>query len=126
VLRFFRVRAWCLATALFLAVGTAGSSLDFLLHGDAAHHADPCVAPVTVAHDESAHRITAEPGERADDAATHCVACHLARALRLRSDPPSLAERPDDARTLRVPPSIGVALAPPLANLQPRSPPRVA
>jgi hypothetical protein len=125
MLRFFRVRAWCLATSLVLAVGTAGASLDVLLHGDAAHHADPCAPTLNAAHDEAAHRITATREGRADGADTHCVACHLARTPRLRSDPHALTRRPDDARTLLVPASIGVALPAVLSNLQPRSPPRV-
>lgn len=123
MLRLFRVRAWCLATALFLAMGTAGTSLDVLLHGGAAHHNDPCAAETIAAHDEAAHRIAGPPNQDADGAGSHCVACHLARALRLRTEPASLSTLPDDGRTLGVPSSIGIALAPVLANAQPRSPP---
>jgi hypothetical protein len=126
MLRLFRVRASCLATALFLVFGTAGSSLDLLLHGAAAHHTDPCAAPVAVAHDAAAHRITNAAADPEDDVGSHCVACHFARAVRLRAEGASLAARADDGRTLRVPCSIGVALAPSVANLQPRSPPHVA
>jgi hypothetical protein len=126
MLRLFRVRAWCLATAVFLVLGTAGSSLDLLLHGDAAHHGDPCAAPVVVAHDAAAHRVTNAVEEPAGDAGTHCVVCHLARALRLGAAGNSLGARIDDGRAVRVPSAIGVALAPALSNLQLRSPPHVA
>src|SRR5918999_2434891 len=104
MLRFFRVRAWCLATVLFLVTGTAGTSLDLLLHGDASH-SDPCAPPVIVAHDAAAHSFTSPPDDRADAPGAHCVACHLARALRLRSEPVSLAAHVDDGSKLRVPPS---------------------
>ena len=103
MLRLFRVRAWCLATALFLATGTAGASFELLLHSDAAHHADPCAAPVLVAHDAAAHRVTVPPDDRADEPGTHCLTCHLARALRLRSESSSFAAHDDDARVIRVP-----------------------
>jgi hypothetical protein len=126
MLRLFRVRAWCLATALFLMFGTAGTSLDLLLHGDTAHPGDPCAPPVVVAHDADAHRFTNAPEDRAEDTGTHCVVCHLARALRLRAEPASLGNRADDGRALLLSPSIGVALAPAVANLQLRSPPHVA
>jgi hypothetical protein len=126
MLRLFRVRAGCLATALFLATGTAGTSLDLLLHDDAAHHGDPCAPPVLVSHDAASHRITTTTDNRDADADAHCVVCHLARAVRLRADGASLTVRTDDGCRLRVPPSIGVAFAPDLANLQLRSPPQVA
>jgi hypothetical protein len=125
MLRLFRVRAWCLATAVFLVLGTGGSSLEFLLHGDAAHHDDPC-APVIVVHDADAHRVTNAGEDRAADAGTHCVVCHLARALRLDAAQNSLGGRIDDRRLVRVPPAVDLALAPALANLQLRSPPPVA
>jgi hypothetical protein len=126
MLRLFRVRACCLATAVFLVLGTAGSSFDLLLHRDVAHHSDPCATPVPVPHDAAAHRITDGVAQRTDETGTHCLACHFARALRLGAEHPSLAARLDDGRALCVPPTIGHALAPALANLQLRSPPRVA
>lgn len=126
MLRLFRVRSWCLATAAFLVLGTAGASLDLLLHGDAAHHGDPCSAPVIVPHDAAAHRVVNAVEEHSEDAATHCVVCHFARALRLGAEENSLGGRIDDGLTVRVPPSVGLALAPALANLQLRSPPHVA
>jgi hypothetical protein len=126
MLRLFRVRAWCLATAMFLTLGTAGASLDLLLHGDAAHHSDPCATPVIAAHDVSAHRITTPADDLTDEAGAHCVACHLARTPRLRTESASFVSRGDDGRTFRVPTSIGVARGPALESLQPRSPPRVA
>lgn len=126
MLRFFRVRAWCLATALFLATGTAGTSLDLLLHGDASHHGDPCGTPVIVAHDAAAHSFTNPQTDPEDGTGSHCVVCHLARALRLGGEPASLATRVDDGSRFRVPSSIGIALTPALANLQLRSPPLVA
>ena len=55
-----------LATALFLATGTAGASLDLLLHGDAVHHDDPCAPTVIVAHDADAHRFS-NPQDDTDD-----------------------------------------------------------
>ena len=125
MLRFFRVRAWCLATAVFLATGTAGASLDLLLHGEAAHHGDPCASPVIVAHDAAAHSVTNPQDDRDDDRGTHCVVCHLARALRLGAATESLTARADDGSRLAVPASIELVLAPALANLQLRSPPRV-
>ena len=126
MLRLFRVRAWCLATAVFLVFGTAGSSLDLLLHGNAAHHDDPCATVVIVVHDEGAHRVTDGVDTRTDDAGTHCFVCHFARALRLGVQQNALAGRADNGRAVRVPTSIGLALAPALANLQLRSPPPVA
>ena len=125
MLRLFRVRAWCLATALFLAMGTAGTSLELLLHADTAHHVDPC-ADAILAHQESAHRIAAPDDDAGQGGPAHCVACHLARAFRLRSEGASLAARPDTGRAVRVPPSIGIALSPALSNLPPRSPPHAA
>jgi hypothetical protein len=125
MLRLFRVRAWCLATALFLVTGTAGASLDLLLHGDASHHGDPCGPPVIVAHDAAAHSFTNPQTDREDGNGTHCVVCHLARAVRLGGEPTSLATRADDGSKLRVPSSIGIVRAPDLANLQLRSPPFV-
>ena len=126
MLRLFRVRVWCLATAVFLVLGTAGSSLDLLLHGDAAHHDDPCAALLIVAHDSAAHRVTNAAEEPAGESGTHCVVCHVARAVRLGVEQNSLAGRIDDGRAVRVPPSVDLALAPALANLQLRSPPRFA
>jgi hypothetical protein len=126
MLRIFRVRAWCLATALSIATGTAGTSLDLLLHDDTAHHADPCIGAPPAVHHAASHVITARDADPADEANAHCVACHLARATRLRAETDTFAARPEDASKLRGPTSIGVALAPPLANLQPRSPPRAA
>ncbi len=125
MLRLFRVRAWCLATAVFLATGTAGTSLDLLLHGDAAHHGDPCAAPVVVIHDAAAHSFTNPQADREDSSGAHCVVCHLARAIRLGVEPASLTARADRGSKLRVPASVGLALAPALANLKLRSPPRV-
>lgn len=125
MLRLFRVRAWCLATAVFLATGTAGASLDLLLHGDAAHHGDPCAPPGIVVHDADAHSFTNPHTDRETDPGAHCVVCHLARAIRLGAESASLTARADSGSALGLPPSIGLALAPALANLQLRSPPRV-
>jgi len=125
MLRFFRVRALCLATAVFLVVGTAGGSLELVLHGDAAHHGDPCVR-IVVQHDESAHRFTASTGDRSPDTATHCVACHLARTPRLGTVAAAFAPRLDEPQLLRAVTFTGPTLAPALAHRHPRSPPRVA
>jgi hypothetical protein len=122
MLRLFRVRACCLVTALALAAGTAGASLDLLLHADAAH-ADACV-PMNVGHDASAHRIQAAGSS--DTHATHCVACHWARSLRLRAESAAPAHRPDESGPRRVAQTIGVVSAPALAHLPPRSPPQFA
>jgi hypothetical protein len=124
MLRRLRVRAWCLTTAVLLAVGTASASFDALLHGGDVH--DPACAPAfTAPHDATAHGFQSVPRDEAEDG-IHCVACHLARSLRLRAEAATPAARPDEPRTLHATWTIGATRAPALDNLHPRSPPRVA
>ena len=79
MLRLFRVRLWCVATALAIALGTAGAPLQMLLHGGDAHDLG-CALLVEPPHDASAHRLqsAAAPDATRD---VHCVACHWARSF---------------------------------------------
>lgn len=120
MLRLFRTRAWCVVTAAVLAVGTTTAAFDKILHAGATHDVD-CVPGLAVAHDGSSHRFAATsdtPG-----AASHCIACHVARAPRLGAQSASAAGDVDDAGAHRPIASIGAARPPALACLPARSPP---
>lgn len=120
MLRLFRVRACCLATAVLLAVGTTTAAFEELLHAGEAH--DAACAPALLAdHDASSHRV--QTPDDTNDGAGHCVACHLARAPRLGTQSASLVGHVDNAAIPRPAPTIGSARAAALAGLPPRSPP---
>ncbi|MGH9349520.1 MAG: hypothetical protein ACRD26_19900 [Vicinamibacterales bacterium] len=120
MLRLFRVRSWCLVTAVVLAVGTTTAAFDELLHAGASHDA-PCVAPLDVAHDASSHRFQAPSSDASGKG--HCVACHLARSPRIGAQPASVVCLAVEARAPRPIMTIGAARAAALANLPSRSPP---
>jgi hypothetical protein len=121
MLGLFRLRAWCLATALSLAVGTAGASFEALLHPADSH--DPC-CPRAVEHDEAAHRYQPADSAGDDGAGHHCLACHASRSFRLDGGSAAAAAPPDDSRLHAPARTIGRTLAPALAGLPARSPPR--
>jgi hypothetical protein len=125
MLRVFRVRAWCLATALVLALGTATASFEALLHVDGAHD-DACAPTVAGPHDESAHRIRSASAADHDGQATHCLACHWARSFRLFTASLPAAPKVDERGTPRLASHPAPIVAPTLANLAPRSPPASA
>ena len=120
MLRLFRVRAWCFATALFLATGTVSASLEGLLHADADH--DIACAPASdAAHDATAHRVRSA-GD-ADASAAHCLACHWARSFRTHggsAQPPIRLASTDGHFTVHV---VLLLPAPSLAHRSPRAPP---
>jgi len=125
MLRFFRVRAWCLVTAVFLAAGTASASLDALLHVGAAHD-DACSPTVAGPHDASAHRIIAGSASDPDGAASHCLACHWARSFRIFTASTPAAPDLDARGTFGRAAPLDPIVAPVLSHLAPRSPPHVA
>jgi hypothetical protein len=121
MLALFRVRGWCLATALSLAVGTAGASFEALLHEADVH--DPCCTPA-VEHDEAAHRYRPAGDAGPGTTGHHCPACHWTRSFRLDRSTSAASAPPDDF-ALHVPAAtIGRTLAPALAGVPARSPPR--
>ncbi len=119
--RLFRMRAWCLATALSLAVGTAGASFEALLHGGDVH--DACCPPA-VQHDENAHRYRAAGGSAPEPSGHHCLACHWARWFRLAGITTDGAARLADAGVLAPVQTIGRTLPAALTGLPSRAPPR--
>ncbi len=123
MLRLFRVRLWCLVTALFLGAGTSTATISELLHAGTPHDAD-CASPLDIAHDASSHRVRSTTD--AAGGVGHCFACHWARSFRIGTDPVSVTVRLDDAGDHALISSIGAVLAPPLLQLPARSPPRVA
>ena len=120
MLRLLRVRAWCLATALSLAAGTAGASFEALLHGGDVH--DPCCPPV-VRHDETAHRYRAADAPVQAPDGHHCLACHWARWFRLDGVATAVAARLDDAGAHAPLQTIGRILPAAPTGLPARSPP---
>lgn len=125
MLRHFRVRWWCFATSLALAVGTAGASFETLLH--AADNHDAACAPLLAGpHDASAHRLQSAKSASQDVPDQHCLACHWARSFRTHQPASGLAVH-DDGGTLRArPASVRLLAVPVFADLPPRSPPSVA
>jgi hypothetical protein len=79
MLRHFRVRWWCFATSLALALGTAGAPFQPLLHGDDDHDV-ACALLVEAPHDASAHRVQ-NAGASDETPDVHCLACHWARSF---------------------------------------------
>jgi len=124
MLRLFRARVWCLATALALTLGTTTASFEALLHVDGAHD-DACAATFAGPHDASAHRIRAASPDH-DGAATHCLACHWARSFRFFTASVPAPPNVDEPGTPRLASNFAPTVAPALANLAPRSPPAVA
>lgn len=120
MLQLFRTRVCCLATALFLALGTVSAPLEQLLHGDTPH-GDACVL-VAVAHDASAHHVRAGAVDDHHPGA-HCLACHWARSFRSSSESYQLPGRNDAVRRLQVHPDAVLASAPVRAHRSPRAPP---
>ena len=123
MLRLFRARAWCLITAIILAIGTTSTAFDELLHAGTEHDI-ACLPVVDVAHDAANHRVNA-PGDdgAADD---HCVACHFARSPRAGPQPVGTSSHVRQTSPVRPITAIGSARAAALDNLPPRSPPRLA
>jgi hypothetical protein len=119
--RRLRVRAWCLATALVLALSTAGASFEVLLHDKAGH--DPACVSGFAPHDPSAHRFQNASSSTSTDHGSHCLACHWARSFRHTSSSAHATPRLADAGAHRVARHIGHAGAPALAQLPARSPP---
>lgn len=119
--RLFRVRAWCLATAMSLALSTAGASFEALLHGGDVH--DACCTPA-VQHDESAHRYQAAGGSGPELPGHHCLACHWARWFRLDGITTAAAARLADAGVHAPVRTIGRTLPAALTGLPSRAPPR--
>jgi hypothetical protein len=79
MLHWFRLRASLIASLAVAGLVTAGGAA-IVPHQDDCHDG-PCAF---VQHDPSAHRITAPTGDSADP--LHCLACHWARAFRLRTE----------------------------------------
>jgi hypothetical protein len=125
MLRVFRIRAWCLVTALCLTVGTASASLEVLLHGDRAHD-DACAPVMAGPHDASAHHFQDSSSDDRDPNGTHCLACHWARSFRIftASTPAAPNLQQDGAPCVAV--HAAPLVAPVLAHLAPRSPPASA
>jgi len=123
MLRLFRARAWCLITAVVLAIGTTSTAFQELLHAGTPHDI-ACLPVVDVAHDAANHRVSA----RGDDvaAADHCVACHFARSPRLGPQWVAASGHIRETVPARPTAAIGSARAAALDNLPPRSPPRLA
>lgn len=121
MLAFFRVRMWCLVTAVVLAVGTTTAAFEELRHTGTPHDA-ACARAVGASHDASKHRV--EPAPASGDAQSdHCVACHLARAPRLGAQAASTGAHVQEGVAHRPIASIGAARPTALASLPSRSPP---
>src|SRR5262245_33800795 len=118
--RRLRLRVSCLATALLLALSTAGASFEALLHDETGH--DPACTSGFFPHDPSAHRFQNASSSAADHG-SHCLACHWARSFRPTSDSTHTAPRLADAGAHRVARDIGRAGAPALTQLPAPSPP---
>jgi hypothetical protein len=122
MLGLFRNRAWCLVTAVLLALGTTTAAFDELLHAAGRMHDLACVAAVDVAHDASSHRVSApEPGHSGEG---HCLACHFARTPRLGAQVATHGHHADEPRAIKPPVFVAPVAAAVLDNLPPRSPPQ--
>ena len=75
---WFRAHARTVAATLLLSLATLGASL-YSPHPADCHDADCGV--ILVAHDASAHRLTANPSA-AGTQPLHCLVCHWARSFR--------------------------------------------
>lgn len=122
MLRRFRARACCLATALVLAMGTTAAVFQELLHAGASHDA-ACAPALDVAHNPASHQIGPAAAEASADA--HCVACHFARSSRAGSQSISVAAHVHEQAAVRPIAAIGSARAAALDSLPPRAPPRL-
>ena len=77
---WFRARARTVAATLLVSLTSLGMSL-YAPHSADCH--DPDCETVLVAHDASAHRVTAAPAA-AETHPLHCLVCHWARSFRPR------------------------------------------
>jgi hypothetical protein len=80
-MRWFRVHASRIATVAMLSLAAVGVSA-VGPHEDDCH--DTACQAIVVAHDESAHAITAP--DTADPDPPHCLVCHWARSFRPRTE----------------------------------------
>jgi len=75
---WFRAKVRIVAAALLASLASLGGSL-YAPHAVDCHDAD--CGTILVAHDASAHRLTADPGA-AETHPLHCLVCHWARSFR--------------------------------------------
>lgn len=122
MLRLFRVRAWCLITAVLLAVGTTTAAFDEFLHAGTPSHDAGCAPLLEIPHDASNHRVGAEPEDV--HATGHCVACHWARSPRLGAQSLTIATAADEALADQPIRTIGAVRPAAISGLPARSPPR--
>ena len=77
---WFRARARAVSATLLVSLASLGMSL-YAPHPADCHDAD--CETILVAHDASAHRVTAAPAA-AETHPLHCLVCHWARSFRPR------------------------------------------
>jgi hypothetical protein len=77
---WFRARARAVSATLLVSLASLGMSL-YAPHPADCHDAD--CGTILVAHDASAHRVTAAP-TAAETHPLHCLVCHWARSFRPR------------------------------------------
>jgi hypothetical protein len=122
MLRLFRIRGWCLATAFCLLAGSAGAPVEALLHSDEGHR-DACVAAIEAPHDASAHRIRSGTAVPSESAPAHCAVCHWARVCRTGPGTQALVVGLDPAGRLAPFRDVRFGPAPALVHLASRAPP---
>jgi hypothetical protein len=83
--------AWRAVTARVLCAALLLTSFTSLVHARNDHDPD-CAIPTVVAHDASAHMIGAPDPVTDDGQPLHCLACHLSRSFRPRTETAGLAE----------------------------------
>ena len=80
MMTWFRAQARSVAATLLLSLATLGVSF-YAPHPADCH--DVACGAILVAHDASAHRLTANPSA-AETHPRHCLVCHWARSFRPR------------------------------------------
>jgi hypothetical protein len=124
MLRLFRNRAWCLVTAVLLALGTTTAAFDELLHASGRAHDTACVPVLDVAHDASSHRVDAT--DEGTGGEGHCLACHFARTPRHGAQPATHGHHVDEPRAVKPAVAVASVASAVLDNLPPRSPPQLS
>jgi hypothetical protein len=116
---WFRAWARTVAATLLVSLASLGMSL-YAPHAVDCHDVD--CGTILVAHDASAHRLTADPSAP-ETHPLHCLVCHWARSFRPRSEVRFLTAPAAQAGVVVHVEYVTAAVSAPVAQPPLRSPP---